>query len=342
MTELERQYHRDICIFDLSPRDLKRVNKILSEIHYEDIRNSLHWMAVCDDYTAQLPKDLLRVLRLYRRGLLPCAAMLIRGLEIDDKKVGPTPTEFSNIVQKSTFREMTFSMIVNLVVGDLFGFNNHVQGARLFHDIFPKEKDSYSQLATGSTDELAWHTEDCYHPFRCDFLTLLCLRNPDKVPTTLSVPNLASLSQKTKEVLRMSRYRILPDQTYSALESEEIRKMPILFGNSQNPFLRMDPLYTQIEEGDLEAKAAYRALVRLIEKSRREVVLEPGDLLIVDNYKAVHGRKSFQARLDGTDRWLKRTFLTASLRKSAFHRESIASPWIKDDTMSSFYESATG
>jgi alpha-ketoglutarate-dependent taurine dioxygenase len=47
------------------------------------------------------------------------------------------------------------------------------------------------------------------------------------------------------------------------------------------------------------------------------VVLEPGDLLVVDNTVAVHGRSPFPARYDGTDRWLQRAFVVADLAPSA-------------------------
>ena len=42
-------------------------------------------------------------------------------------------------------------------------------------------------------------------------------------------------------------------------------------------------------------------------------MLEAGDLLVVDNRRAVHGRSEFRARFDGTDRWLQRTFVVDDL-----------------------------
>jgi hypothetical protein len=47
--------------------------------------------------------------------------------------------------------------------------------------------------------------------------------------------------------------------------------------------------------------------------------LRPGQLLLIDNDVAVHGRAPFTARYDGTDRWLKRVNirLPGRLRNSA-------------------------
>jgi L-asparagine oxygenase len=53
--------------------------------------------------------------------------------------------------------------------------------------------------------------------------------------------------------------------------------------------------------------------------------LHPGDLLIVDNMLAVHGRSEFKARHDGTDRWLKKAIVTRDLRASRHLRHSVAS-----------------
>ncbi|HRE02697.1 MAG TPA: TauD/TfdA family dioxygenase, partial [Ilumatobacteraceae bacterium] len=51
------------------------------------------------------------------------------------------------------------------------------------------------------------------------------------------------------------------------------------------------------------------------------VLLEPGDLLIVDNSMVVHGRSPFTPRFDGTDRWLQRAFVVDDLAPSAAERD---------------------
>jgi alpha-ketoglutarate-dependent taurine dioxygenase len=45
------------------------------------------------------------------------------------------------------------------------------------------------------------------------------------------------------------------------------------------------------------------------------VALAPGDILILDNYRGVHGRRPFEAKYDGRDRWLKRVSVTRDLRR---------------------------
>ena len=51
-----------------------------------------------------------------------------------------------------------------------------------------------------------------------------------------------------------------------------------------------------------------------LEARQYDVVVESGALLVVDNYLAVHGRRPFNARYDGTDRWLKKLTVSRNLR----------------------------
>jgi len=41
--------------------------------------------------------------------------------------------------------------------------------------------------------------------------------------------------------------------------------------------------------------------------------LETGDLLVIDNNKTIHGRKPFQPKYDGTDRWVQRMLVRKQL-----------------------------
>jgi alpha-ketoglutarate-dependent taurine dioxygenase len=71
---------------------------------------------------------------------------------------------------------------------------------------------------------------------------------------------------------------------------------------------------------DEQADDALQALAQAVVALQTSVVLEPGDLLVVDNAVAVHGRSPFTARFDGTDRWLQRTFVVSDLAASAADR----------------------
>ena len=60
-------------------------------------------------------------------------------------------------------------------------------------------------------------------------------------------------------------------------------------------------------------KLALEELELAIQKCIKEIVLKTGDLLVIDNRKTIHGRKPFQARYDGTDRWVQRVLVRKEL-----------------------------
>ena len=61
------------------------------------------------------------------------------------------------------------------------------------------------------------------------------------------------------------------------------------------------------------AANALAELHAAVKRATKHVVLDDGDLLVIDNDRAVHGRTPFTPHYDGTDRWLKRALVVTSL-----------------------------
>ena len=51
-----------------------------------------------------------------------------------------------------------------------------------------------------------------------------------------------------------------------------------------------------------------KKIADIYEQHKTGIVLETGDVLVIDNRKMVHGRSKFTPRYDGTDRFLIRCF----------------------------------
>ena len=94
--------------------------------------------------------------------------------------------------------------------------------------------------------------------------------------------------------------------------------MPVLSGTDDAPSLTFDA--DLMVGDDPEAQSALDALAGAVAKAKIGVPLQTGDLIVVDNQVAVHGRSPFKARFDGTDRWLQRTFVVPDLAPSAADR----------------------
>jgi Fe(II)/alpha-ketoglutarate-dependent arginine beta-hydroxylase len=226
-----------------------------------------------------------------------------------------------------------FLLLVSALLGDAFGWALEQDG-RIVQDLMPIRGDEDRQISSSSRAELTWHTDEAFHPMRCDYVALVCLRNRDRVPTSVAVPDLSALDADLRAVLHEPRFAILPEASHlrppepdadaelgaaSRRVHELARRpplVPLLFGDPQDPYLCWDSAYTDLERLDPVARRAHGALEELIEDARREVVLEPGDLLFIDNLRCAHSRGAFEARYDGTDRWLQRVYVTRDLRKS--------------------------
>jgi L-asparagine oxygenase len=173
------------------------------------------------------------------------------------------------------------------------------------------------------------------HPFRCDYLCLMAMRNHTKVATTFGSMSRAELSQDVRRILLEPRFLIRPDDEHlrargmSASSVHDLAEantpVPVLFGDPAQPYLRIDPYFMDAVAGDDEANFALKTVVAALDDVLDDLVLEAGDVGIIDNYRAVHGRRPFHARHDGTDRWLKKIVVTRDLRKSRQIRSSARS-----------------
>jgi L-asparagine oxygenase len=327
--------NRVVQYFDLDRDESVRVDTEIGRIvAAEGISDARDLAIDLAKYAFRLPDSLVDVLRDFRLHETS-AALVLRGFPVTGARIGPTPTSWAQDDPTCTLREELYILLVASTLGDVFGWST-LQDGHLVHNVVPIPGHESEQSGHGQ-ELLAWHTEDGFHPHRCDYLALLALRNVDHVPTTVAAVDTVELSARDREVLQERRFLIRPDKEHlrraeelATTEGErhrihemETRPDPcaVLFGSADAHYLRIDPVFMDPVPGDDEAKRALEALTQGLEENLQEVALEPGELLLVDNYKAVHGRSAFRARLDGTDRWLKKVVVTRDLRKSRALRE---------------------
>jgi Fe(II)/alpha-ketoglutarate-dependent arginine beta-hydroxylase len=288
---------------------------------------------------ARVPFGLRHFLEEFRRND-SAAAFVLRGFGVDDVAVGPTPRNWAEAAATGrTRREEFFLALIGKCLGEVFSWPT-LQSGRMIQNVLPIAGEEHQQSGHGSDVMLEWHTEDAFHPYRCDYLALFGVRNHDRVPTTLASIRDVSLPDATRKVLSEERFYILPDDEHlqqlaverpddpGLMRMREMRNDPqpvaVLFGAPDSPYLRIDPFFMRCVDGDAEAEVALKELVAELERAQQNVVVEAGTLLVVDNYLAVHGRRAFAARYDGTDRWLQKAVITRDLRRSRASRESAA------------------
>jgi L-asparagine oxygenase len=279
-----------------------------------------------------LPERLVEFLTALRLHEDP-PACVVHLLDIDDSRIGPSPTKRRATPDRGpTRREEMALVLAASLLGDVFSWST-LQGGRIVQDLAPLAAEAHEKSGYGSQTPLEPHTEDAFHPYRCDYLALLCLRNPDAVPTTWAPIDAARITPDQRRVLFESRFRVLPDpehlRHFGPGPHPWDTPVGILSGDPRAPYVRVDAFFTEIDPADDEAADALAQLSAELERELAPAVLKPGELFVIDNYRAVHGRGTFHARYDGTDRWLKRISVTRDLRRSRKHRSSPSSRVIR-------------
>jgi L-asparagine oxygenase len=264
--------------------------------------------------------DLVAALIDFRLNSSRDGVMLLRGLPVDSE-LPPTPAgDFDG-----SWRDLSVSTIGQLMVmsmlGDVISYADEKDG-RLIQDVCPVPGAETRQENTGSS-LLELHTEDGFHPNMPHFLSLLGLRSDhDKAAVTVGSGIRAALpllDDETVEALCRPDFRVRlassfvgPDRVaYSAA-------IPVLSGRHDDPDLCVD--FHAMEPMNRAAARAFAALRDALMRTMVGVVLQRGDLLVVDNRKAVHGRTGFVPRYDGQDRWLRRCFTVTDIRASHAQR----------------------
>ncbi|MCG6498015.1 clavaminate synthase family protein [Kitasatospora sp. A2-31] len=276
------------------------------------------WVAEARERWEDLPSRLRRALRAFRRDPGPGGALLVRGLPVAAPALGRTPLTGGSVQRTATVPAAVL-MLAACGLGDPAAFRPEKTGA-LVQDVVPVPGQEEFQGNAGSV-LLTFHNENAFHPHRPDFVMLLCLRaDPDGLAglrTSCVREVLPLLDERTRRDLRRPEFRTAPPPSFGATDGPA-EPHPVLGGAPEDPDLRVDMAAT--EPLTERAAAALDELQRLFERTARTVRLEPGDLAVVDNRIAVHGRTAFSPRFDGTDRWLQRTFVLADLRRSRAHR----------------------
>lgn len=334
----------------LTPEEIAEIRPLLGELAVRyGSAESEEFLNEADVIAHDLPRRVRKAVREFRLFEPESALLVVSGYPIDEEKIGPTPVHWKQHgPENDTVEEDMLLVLLGSLLGEPIAWSTQQDG-RVVHDILPIKGHEQEQLGSGSEVLLTWHVEDAFHPYRGDYLGMMCLRNPDRVPTTFAPISKVKLTPDQVSVLASPHFTIRPDESHlaknrgsagarSQAEAEVLErayrkieqmwnspeKIPVFFGDPKVPYIRLDPYFMDPPE-DPVARATFDDLTRSIDEALEDQVLEPGDFCFIDNFQAVHGRKPFKARYDGRDRWMKRINVVRDLRKSRDSRLSAAS-----------------
>lgn len=198
-------------------------------------------------------------------------------------------------------------------IGRAVGYDREQEG-RLIQDIFPVKASERKQVSTSSKVMLGSHTETAFHPHKPRFVVLLCLRGDAQAATTYADVSdiVMHLSDQQLKVLQTSEFVTTVDPSFMTNGESDARVVI-------TPLTKRCAGWTLVYDELLMSATTTRAAEALaglhsaVKQATRKVVLQAGDVLVIDNERAVHGRTPFVPRYDGTDRWLKRALVVTSL-----------------------------
>jgi L-asparagine oxygenase len=274
----------------------------------------------------RIPMDIAKsLLDFSHRGSSDTGFLLFDGFSIEDTVRLKTPDDNNQKIGEKTNLAKIQGILIS-VIGELVSYEAEGYG-RIFQDIIPMKSMEKQQMSLSSGTELEIHTEQAFSKLRPDILSLACIRgDPDAFTYILPVKSIINnLSHSEIELLRKPLWTTSVDFSFKLCGQEFIEgdvrgPMPIISGPEDDPHLLFDQdLMTGITE---EAHQMIAKIVNIYYTHRIRHVLTPGQIIFIDNNRAVHGRSPFSPKYDGSDRFLVRCFATFDYEKSAYARNS--------------------
>lgn len=198
------------------------------------------------------------------------------------------------------------------LVGAAYG-TAHVRGGRIIADIIPRTGfEEKPDSAFGSQKMFDFHADSAVQPdTRADYFSMHCLRNILRTPTLVSQIEPGNLSESDMELLSQPVYTLRyasPTDTKAVLQNTAIMHTDQNGIVSYNYYGESKAL---CENPDIDARQYNDALVRfhdVLNKNAMPIVLQPGDIAMINNYTTLHARPPFSSSAvpHAQSRWLRR------------------------------------
>lgn len=254
------------------------------------------------------PDFLKEVLNFYLHNNSLLDALVLQNCPVDSK-LGKTPTDSFVPSHKSSQISERLLLKVCSLLGAPFAIDAENNGF-MVHNIYPVKQMARTQSSKSSEVNLSLHTElSCIdHP--PEFLILLGLRE-----STYEVATPIVKLDEILEHLNSEEKAILSKPLFTTEIDESLRDAQENGNFSTKPFAltvneggvnvwRYDVEYTRGTNS--ESQAVAKKVAAISEKLLFDIIIKPGDLVVLDNTKVAHSRKPFTAKYDGSDRWIQR------------------------------------
>ena len=265
-------------------------------------------------YSAPLYSVVANQLYEFRSNPASPSGCVIRGVGID-RELPPTPNSQSEVERlKTTSVTEACLASVSAVLGIIVAFTEE-EGGDAVRNILPTRKST--ELGSGffGTHQLRMHTDVAWSSARPDFLIFHCLRGHQNGPSKTIVTSARDICEELKaddlERLQEPHFHIGIPESFRASTAKELYwsdPVAVIQGPLSLPELRLNLNF--IRSFSNAHRESLQNLATIAAELGVEVALNPGDMLVLDNRKAVHGRESYNAEYDGNDRWLQQVYVS--------------------------------
>jgi L-asparagine oxygenase len=285
-----------------------------------------------------LPENMLRPLFDFKNDPQSSGSLVLKNFPTDDR-IPATPKDGKRAKTKKTFISEGCLLGIAKILGEPFAYHHEKEG-ELVHNICPIAEHASSQSNAGSKVDMNAHIDIAFDPnkphgpyneINADYLLLGCLRadkHREGATTYIEARDIvAQVSPEEIELLRKPLFSMQPPYSFvQHLENKNYwsHPTPILSGQQDSPEIAAD-FGSGMKGLTAEAERVLKkvANICLFPSAKQSLFLEPGDIVLINNRKGLHGRNKFPAKFDGTDRWLQRVYVRNSLwelRKKKFAR----------------------
>lgn len=254
-------------------------------------------------------------------------AIHLRGV-FDTSTLPVTPDDWAPIpMSKSTLGARASVIAIHAFLGmETIAYGSENSG-HLFVNLVTLRGEGV--FADKSKDKMSGHTDAVSFPFAGeqdasyprispspDFVTLAGLRNPDLVPTTV-MPLKAILDQLEEahiDELLLKQFLVRSQLTFRKGTKEIIGKehalteASILHRVADETWVRFSHRSIGADESQTAALEAIEAFKAACPGIAVPTIVEPGDILLLNNRRALHGRGAPSGEVGGESRWILRTY----------------------------------
>jgi len=257
--------------------------------------------------------------------------LLIRDQRVCSQRLTPEHDRQGALNSEVIKEADAFLLGGSLLFGAVYGYTTEQEGS-FVQNVLPSSAAADTPSYKGSRAFLRFHNDitftvpESFYVTNPDYTCLYCLRENDTPVLTyvLSVEEIvAKLSDAEREIAQAPIFSFSTPYGYNERVNQGvptwIRNMPIL---SREAVPEIHFTASGVMSEDPRGVELLKRLESEVFHVDNAVAIElrVGDLLVIDNRRALHARSSFTARFDGRDRWLRRTYVKSAA--TAQHKDA--------------------